>query len=751
MHRRPAAPLRLPVAGPLPVVLLLVLTALTAARLDAAHAAVAAPAFDLIELVTRDDDPPEGVKVVFLGAHKQTRTSVQVPSPGSVSYPVTIPENAALSLGFTLSVSAFMVETPELAEPARFLVKFTDEDGSDTMLVDRKVDPRNVESDRRWFDERVDLSPLAGKKGTLTFEVENLGDAEKAKQAFLFWSAPRIVTQQNEDDANLLFITIDCLRADHLGSHGYERDVSPTLDAMAESGVRFENAFANAPMTLPSIPQIFTSRVFPTRDEDILTDPIARSGIPNAAYVNNAWIPLWLSQGQHAKPPGTFDRLVSGDRDAKAITNEALAWLGEHPTERFALYLHYLDAHTPYRPPRSYVERYAAKDYAGPVGDTFDDEEGADGGKYDDSDKQKIIALYDASIRYIDDQLARLFSALEKSGRLDRTLVVISADHGEEFWDHGRFFHGQSLYDELLHVPLIVQLPGGEHAGTVVERPVRSIDIAPSILDWMKLPRPEGFTGALLSDAIAAPDEDGAPLFATATQAQFPTRYAIRTRQQKLIENLDSGTREVYEVGRDPDESRNVATDGDTALAGQLEDARKILRERGYQVRVVGAGRAEGDKAAVKLRLEGHPKSGTFLTLDRRREGSRPKITVSPDGMNLDASAEVDADGSGFRFDRLPDARNLGRKDLVRMTIEADGKPLARDAIALGPEGRAPRTDMIDLRNRTLETETEPPCAPPTKGVRVCLWRFPGEKFLAIPEIKDPAVREKLRALGYLQ
>lgn len=713
--------------------------------------ATTSPGFDLLELVAADENLPAGVGVAFLGAHRQTRTSVQMPLPGSVSYPVTIPSDAHLSLGFTLSVSAFMVETPELAEPARFLVRFIDDEGTRTTLMERNVDARNVESDRRWFDERIDLSSLAGETGTLEFTVENLGDAEKARQASIFWSAPRVVTARADDDVNLLFITIDCLRADHLGSHGYERDVSPTLDRMARSGVRFANAFANAPMTLPSIPQIFTSRVFPTRDEDILTNPIARAGISNAAYVNNAWIPLWLSQGQHAQPPGTFDRLVSGDRDAKAITNEALDWLSRHPTERFALYLHYLDAHTPYRPPRKYVERYAPNGYRGPVGDSFDDEEGADAGKYDEADREKIVALYDAAIRYIDDQLARLFLSLENSGRLDDTLVVISADHGEEFWDHGRFFHGQSLYDELLHVPLIVRLPGGRHAGSVIERPVRSIDIAPSILEWLRLPRPDGFTGALLSKAIAAPDEEGEPLFATATQAQFPTRYAIRTREQKLIENLDSGTREIYAVRSDPKESKNVATattESAARLEKRLETARKVLRERGYQVRIVGP---EGTTVPIEIRLEGHPRSGTFLTLDRREEGSRPQITVSPDGMKLEARADVDATGAGLRFDRLPDPRNLGRKDLIRLTIEVDGEPIARDAIALGPDGRAPRTDMIDLRNRSLETATEPPCEAPTEGARICVWRYPGEKFLAIPEIKDPAVREKLRALGYLQ
>ncbi len=708
-------------------------------------------AFDLIERVAADPSPPDGVSIVFRGAHRQTRTSVQVPLPGAVSYPAAIPPGASLSVGHTLSSAAFMVETPELAEPARFLIRFTEDDGPDTILLDHRVDPRNVEGDRAWFDDRIDLGRLSGKHGTLTFAVENLGDADKAKHSGIFWSAPRIVVDAEPDDTSVVFITVDCLRADHLGSHGYSRDITPNLDALASTGVRFANAYANAPMTLPSIPQIFTSRVFPTRDQDILTHPIARAGISNAAYVNNAWIPLWLSQGGHAEPPGTFDRLVSGDRDARAITDEALQWLDQHPTERFALYLHYLDAHTPYRPPREYIERYAAPDYTGPVGDTFNDSEGADTGKYNEADRKKIIALYDASIHYVDDQIGRVFEALEANGRLDRTLIVVSADHGEEFWDHGRFFHGQSLYDELLHVPLIVRLPRADEAGSVIERPVRSIDIAPSILEWLSLPRPDGFTGGSLAEAIAKPNEDGEPLFATATQAQFPTRYAVRTRTQKLIESLDTGKRELYRVDRDPAEKNDeggAAAPDSAPLVQSLEGARQVLRERGYQVRIVGP---KSGSADVRVRLEGHPKSGTFLSLDRRSEGARPTITITPDGMNLEAHAEVGSSGSGFRFDRLPHSRNLGKKDLVRMTITVDGTPVERKVVALGEGGLPPRTDLIDLRNRRLAASTEPPCEPPDSGARLCVWRYPGERFLAIPEIKDPAVREKLRALGYLQ
>ena len=105
---------------------------------------------------------------------------------------------------------------------------------------------------------------------------------------------------------NLLLITIDCLRAGHVGTYGYDKPTTPNIDKLAAGGIRFANAFSNAPMTLPSIPQLFTSTVFPTKDVETLLEPVAKAGIPSAAIVNNAWIPLWLSQGKHAEPPGTL-------------------------------------------------------------------------------------------------------------------------------------------------------------------------------------------------------------------------------------------------------------------------------------------------------------------------------------------------------------------------------------------------------------------------------------------------------------
>ncbi|MFP6665171.1 MAG: sulfatase [Deltaproteobacteria bacterium] len=712
----------------------------TTLLLAAAPAHAAAPAFDLVVLVARDNARPEGVDAVLRGAHGQTRAGIRMNIPAAVSYPLTIPAAATLRFGVTASANAFMVESPDLARPVTVRVVFTDEAGEHE-LYRRAFDLKERPADRRWFEESIDLAALAGHTGTIRFETSSKAE-DKSKITLVYWSTPRIKARQSGPAApNLLFVTIDCLRADHVGSYGYASPTTPALDKLASEGLLFENAFANAPMTLPSVPQIFTSQLFPSREEPLLTAPISEAGIASAAFVNNAWIPLWLSQGTHADPPGTFDRLVSGEFNARKITEHALAWLDENSGERFALYLHYLDAHTPYRPPAKWVELFADPTYQGPIGSEFRDEKGAASGKYNKSDQKKILALYDAGIRYIDEQLGRVLDELRASGRLDETLVVITADHGEEFWDHGSFFHGQSLYDELLHIPLIVRLPGKNQSSMRVGRLARGIDIAPSILDWMNLPAPPSFTGEKLGRRLNAAPAD---LIATATQAQFPTRFAIRRGERKIIESLDQEAPLSFALGRDPGERQGAApqSEEELQLLQELREARRILRERGFQADIRSAG-----KAPVTLEIQAHPRSGTFLTLDRR--GSTGQAVASSDGRRLTATGP--AAGFGFRFDRLKDPTNLGRRDLV--TIEArgaEGNPLPLE-ILLGAQAEHPDQNSFDLNAASLKTQAAPACPPPQGGVRLCLWNFPGDKPSALPEIHSPALRERLRALGYIQ
>jgi hypothetical protein len=298
---------------------------------------------------------------------------------------------------------------------------------------------------------------------------------------------------------------------------------------------------------------------------------------------------------------------------------------------------------------------------------------------------------------------------------------------------------------------LIVHVPGAAPAGTVVQRSVRMIDLAPSLLDWAKLERPSTFEGRKLAEVIATPDAAGDELVATATQAQFATRYALRTDELKVIESLDTGKHELYALPTDPREQHDIASERQQQL-DQLETrlaaARQVLRNRGYQVKVAGP---RSGSAKVEVRISSEPRSGTFLTLDRTLSSGAPRLALSTDGATLTAQGSVDAQGMGFRFDRLLSPRNIARNDKIKVEIVLDGKPVGHGALLLGQAETPAADDVVDITDPKLTTATAPACAAPEAGVAVCLWRFPGEKLAAMPEISDPAVREKLRALGYLQ
>jgi arylsulfatase A-like enzyme len=698
-------------------------------------------AWDLLALVRADANRSPDWTLSLAQPFGESRAALRTPIPVRVGYPVAIPADASLDFSYAVRPIVQNAFQPALAEPTRFRVVFADSGGREHILLDNVVDVHTAETDRRWFDARIDLAEYAGQRGTLAFTAALDADPTRSTPVTALFATPRVLRRAPTRDPSLLLVTVDCLRADHVGAYGYHRPTTPALDALAAEGLRFARDSSTAPMTLPSIPQLLNSTLFPRPGQESLVTPFATAGIPSAAIVNNVWIALWLTLGRDAVRPDTFDDVASGDLQARAIVDRAIAWLERHRDDRFALYLHFLDAHTPYAPPRAYARRFRDPAYAGPVGDRFDDVDGAVAGRYDTADRARIVSLYDGGVRYVDDQIGRLLAYLRETGRLDRTVFAVTADHGEELWDHGSFFHGQSLFEELLHVPLIVRLPDAARAGTVVERRVRSIDVAPSLLEWAGLPRPASFTGRSLD--IETPDVDQ---IATATTAQFPTRYAIRTASHKLVESLDTGTTALYDLDADPGERSDRLADEpglSSELATRLFAARAPLREHGFQVAVAGP---DSGRARFRFRLEGRPGLGVFQTIDRTGPpvpGMR--LVLAPDGSTLDATGEVDAKGAGFRFD-------IGAgKDPLRVTLEIDGAPAGEDAVRLGRAG-TPAVGRLDTLDPALATDAAPACPSPASGVRVCVWRHPEAVAEAPPsEGPDAAARERLRALGYVQ
>ncbi len=738
----------------LPAALLLAVLAAPAAALDLLHTLATQPTAALFPTY----------RVRATSAWGQTRNAVMSAIPNQFDVPVVFPPHARLRVGVALLDRFLGGDIVPRAEPTRFTIDFVDADGRVEQVTERIVDPRGVPGDRRWIDLDVDLSALAGRRGTLQFRQTVAADAKATNPTFALWSRPVLYDATAQAARpNLLFITIDALRADHVGAYGNPRPTTPALDALAADGVRFAQAYTSAPMTVPSLPQFFSSRVFPSAGMPTLLTSLVQGGIAGSkAIVHNPYLESWLRL--HARDG--FASVTAGTWRADKITRAALRWIDAHRGERFALYLHYLDAHTPYRVRGEAALRFVDPAYRGDVGARFEDTATAAAGGFDAADRAHIAALYDGAIRFVDDQIGILLAGLAERGLLDETLVVVSADHGEEQWDHGSFFHGQTLYDELLHVPLIVRFPHRAHAGTVVDTMVRSIDVVPTIAEVLSLPVYPEFEGrSLVPLAAGTPDPDPPALRVRAANPRFPYRFAVRTPTHKLIDTVETGRVELYDLVADPHEHIDRAADPAlapvrAALGAELEAMRAPLRTLGYQVRAVAG---DGRSHAIDVLVTSGPKGRVADNPDRIDLGPDDRLVASETERTLRWTGTVGTTPAGFRFDQGMLQDDGGDPGLT-FVVEVDGRAVSPAAVRLGAAGTPPPS-MPFTYGRTVaklfgEAVESPPlvaaAAPaltpmPDVPVTVWIWRFP--ESAAGGTAGGPADAEttrRLRALGYV-
>lgn len=373
---------------------------------------------------------------------------------------------------------------------------------------------------------------------------------------------------------NVVLVSIDTLRADHVSAYGYARPTSPSMDALASSGVLFENAYSHSPKTAPSHMSLMTGllpevhRVKNQRRpfggerlaEEIPTLALflQRAGYRTAAFTagGNVHARFGFDRGF-----GRYDHL---SLDAAEIFAAGAAEISSGP-EPFFLFLHTYQVHDPYLPPAEVRDLFADPAYGGRIvadrealrraavaaDRTIAAEFWRRAHPRDPADLQHLQDLYDACIRYTDDQLGGFLRALEQAGLDDATLVILVSDHGEEFMDHERTRHN-SLFDEVLRVPLILRLPKSIAVEPArVRALVRLIDVLPTVLEAVGLPIPEHLSGRSLL-ALAAGREE-APRHVFAHWREFDAQ-ALRVGRWKLIRNR-SGSH-LFDVASGPRERR---------------------------------------------------------------------------------------------------------------------------------------------------------------------------------------------------
>gem|GEM_PF-1133585 len=359
---------------------------------------------------------------------------------------------------------------------------------------------------------------------------------------------------------NIIFIAVDCLRPDHIGYYGYHRPTTPELDARLNSAVVFTNAYSNAPWTKPSIGTLFTS-LYPNvhtavGDREILPDKaltlaeVLKNDGYRTVYMNAANPFITRRFGFHQGFDTAED--FPAPYDASELTARFLSILRGRPGRKLFAYLHYMDVHVP----------YWENEFSFEFTDTTSDEELRPGnvvteairkrtaeGRMSEADMRHIIGLYDGQIRYVDLCISSIFREIELAGMLNETLIVIFADHGEEFWEHGNFEHGHTVYNELLRIPLVIRGPG--LPGMKVDRRVSLIDIMPTVLELAGVNVVNlSLQGSSVISIIGNPrrDEEHLPVFATGT-LYGPERYCLMSGDKKIVVNTDDDVGKLELVG----------------------------------------------------------------------------------------------------------------------------------------------------------------------------------------------------------
>jgi arylsulfatase A-like enzyme/Tfp pilus assembly protein PilF len=444
-----------------------------------------------------------------------------------------------------------------------------------------------------------------------------------------WWLYPR-----KDPRPNLLLVTIDTLRADHVGAYGAASAQTPTLDALASRGVRFVNALSSAPLTGPSHATILTGLLPPqhgVRDNIVfslndrhktLATRLKALGYRTAAFVGaypvaaafgfRQGFDVFTENFKESEEPG-----AGAQRPANEVVDDALSWLSRPAAGPFFAWVHLYDPHAPYTPPEPYRTTFAERPY-------------------------------DGEIAFADAQLGRLLESLKASGRESDTIVAVVSDHGESLGEHGELTHAVLVYESTLRVPLLIAGPGIKGGG-IVEARVSTADLVPTFLRLLGSEAPAELFGRDLSAGLRGERLRPEPLYAESLFGRLNCRWAsLRAWVDGDFKLIDGGRTELFDLSRDPEESTNLAE----------QDAARVVRMREALRKAVARMAPEGDRA--------------------------PTAAITREQETLIKSlGYVGGTGGGGELDQpgLPDPRDHVREyERLQLILRAHNMPLAEAA-----------------------------------------------------------------------
>ena len=718
------------------------------------------------------------------------RRAVLRTTPAGWTWSGRAPDEARLHLGVAVDA--------EVLAGAGFTLVVTRVDGErrDEIARQRVEAPASTETGdgeaARWLDLTVDLAEHGDGLLTIEAAVEidraesgGVSPPSSASSSALASLARPVswapLTLRGEDGGsgaerrerpNVLLIVIDTLRADHLGAYGYERATSPNIDALfAARGVVLERAYAQAPWTLPSAASYLTGRepgeLYRSREAGVvipadvssLAERMRAVGYRTAAYVANPT--LFAAAGfdrgfdTYWLPPAKIESLA---RPGDDVVERVTPWLRAYgEAEPYFLYLHFVDPHDP----------YASPDTGGSRSPFFEEYEGSLTGhdvhalylgqrelRDPVADRAQLAALYDSEIAYVDRKVAEVMALLSDE-TLEHTLVILTADHGEELGERGGWKHGHTLFDEQVRVPLFFRWDGRVPAGRRLPQTVRLLDLVPTILSAAQAPAPSELPGLDLLPAISGEQElperpalsqrlSFGPALAGVVAGGFKLvlfnerePFTPADELQRVTSAVDARRLrrlQLFDLAADPAEMQDLSESRPDKVA---ELAPFVLAQLGRELpglRVIAGGGADGRALRAAVVFERPP------------DGWWPELLGGEDRVELRGERLV-VELRGERFEKS--VRVLGETgDVVSIAVWLDGVPQESPRLVFGADqdwaGAA-----IDERDLAAERS---PSRCRDAGTLLCLWRSSSptsDRGEISPEL-DRETRDRLEALGYL-
>jgi len=615
-----------------------------------------------------------------------------------------------------------------------------------------ELNSRSKEHTGRWTDYEIPL-PQRQIGYAIRFVLEGVDESAPA-DTFLLAHPTAVDTSIPGTPMRIIWIGVDTLRADHLGCYGYRRPTSPHIDRFATENTLFKRCISTSPWTFPSFASMLTGK-YPSiagavtnvkylpDDEMTIAEWLNKINFATMCIANSHWVSKMTNLHQGFAVSKRFS-----ESEANVSFDAALDWLAIHSDENAFVFIHLMDCHRPYHPKPENLGKFGSDDYSGQFTEEFMvmpeviEEIRAGNVVLPEEDWEQIEALYDEEIVGLDQDFGAFIKELEAAGIYDDTMIIFTADHGEEFREHGGYEHGHSLYDEVIHVPLIIK-DKMFRPGERIDGLCSTVDIFSTLMeDKVQLGNQPGVNGVSLLDLVEEQVEPESRYLLSEQLYYGVEQKGVSTDQYRYILHTEDGSEELYDFDEDPEMLDNVAPDR-RASARDLRFFAKeftLNGESGWHIRF---GHPRDDEFGKNYHVE-ITAPGGFT--DIVMHGFEDVDSFVEDGDSLVIDVRIEYQGEKMIAFSTP-----GEEVEVSFKVEIDDGNEHTDLIFLGASKTPFPYNEFSLKITDEHFGLGIPNFQQGKDGGLYIWgNSLSLRDELTPEIGDRA-KEELKTLGYLQ